>query len=105
MLCGRRRNPAPLSDIKLSQAGQSRLRCGGVILINMADDSHWLLTVLAHAFQAVWRYPCMLDSKSTNPRNVIAMAGAVRDLKAVKSAMGAHVLAKGLSGFSFRKWR
>jgi spermidine synthase len=90
---------------------KARLRRGGTVLINMVirGDDDPLFAALAEAFAPVWRYTRLLDVKSFSNRNVIAVAGAVRDLKAprlrIKPAIGARGLAKSLAGFFFRPLR
>jgi hypothetical protein len=64
---------------------------------------------MAKAMTPVWRYTRLLDVKSFSNRNVIAVAGAVRDLKAprlrIKPAIQARKLAQSLAGFFFRPLR
>jgi spermidine synthase len=90
---------------------KARLRRGGIVLINMVirGDDDPLFAALAKAFAPVWRFARLLDVKSFSNRNVIAVAGAVRDLKAprlrMKPAIGARRLAKSLAGFFFRPLR
>lgn len=87
---------------------KSRLRRGGMILINMIirgeDDP--MLAMMAKALASVWRYRRVLDTKSSSKRNVILAAGSVRGLKAPRlrlvPAIGARRLAETLAGFSFR---
>jgi spermidine synthase len=90
---------------------KARLRRGGIVLINMVirGDDDPLFAALAKAVAPVWRYPRLLDVKSFSNRNVIAVAGAVKDLKAprlrIKPATGARKLAQSLAGFFFRPLR
>ena len=90
---------------------KARLRRGGIVLINMVirGDDDPLFAAVANAITPVWRYARLLDVKSFSNRNVIAVAGAVRDLKAprlrIKPAIQARKLAQSLAGFFFRPLR
>ena len=90
---------------------KSRLRRGGMILINMivreSDDP--LFSAVTKALAPLWRYHRLLDMKSSKDRNVIVAAGAVHGLKAprlrIKPATGARTLADHLAGYFFRPLR
>jgi spermidine synthase len=90
---------------------KARLRRSGIVLVNMVirGDEDPLFATMAKAFAPVWRYARLLDVKSFSNRNVIAVAGAVRGLKAprlrIKPATGARKLAQSLAGFFFRPLR
>jgi spermidine synthase len=90
---------------------KARLRRGGIVLINMVirGDDDPLFAAMAKAMTPVWRHTRLLDVKSFSNRNVIAAAGAVRDLKAprlrIKPAIGVRSLSKSLAGFFFRPLR
>jgi spermidine synthase len=90
---------------------KTRLRRGGIVLVNMVirGDDDPLFATMAKAIAPVWRYTRLLDLKSFSNRNVIAAAGAVRDLKAprlhMKPAIQARKLAQSLAGFFFRPLR
>ena len=72
-------------------------------------DDDPLFAAMAKAMTPVWRHTRLLDVKSFSNRNVIAAAGAVRDLKAprlrIKPAIGVRSLSKSLAGFFFRPLR
>ena len=90
---------------------KTRLRRGGIVLVNMVirGDDDPLFATMANAFAPVWRYARLLDLKSFSNRNVIAVAGAVRNLKAprlrIKPAIGVRSLSKSLANFFFRPLR
>lgn len=93
------------------RSAKARLRRGGIVLANMVirGDDDPLFAAMAKAMAPVWRYTRLLDVKSFSNRNVIAVAGAVRDLKAprlrMKPAIQARKLAQSLAGFFFRPLR
>jgi spermidine synthase len=105
------RIPSHFLTPSFHRLAKARLRRGGTVLINMVirGDDDPLFAALAKAFAPVWRYTRLLDVKSFSNRNVIAVAGAVKDLKAprlrMKPAIGARRLAKSLAGFFFRPLR
>jgi len=90
---------------------KARLRRSGIVLVNMVirGDEDPLFATMAKAMAPVWRYSRLLDVKSFSNRNVIAVAGAVRDLKAprlrIKPAIGMRSLSKSLARFFFRPLR
>ncbi|HZQ41117.1 MAG TPA: hypothetical protein VFA87_09990 [Rhizomicrobium sp.] len=80
-----------------------------MVLANLVvDGDDPLLATLARAL-SIWRRRRLLDSKSSSKRNVIAVAGAVRDLKAPKlrlaPAIQARKLTDRLGGFFFAPLR
>jgi spermidine synthase len=87
---------------------KSRLRRGGIVLINMIirSDDDPMLSAMAKALAGVWRYRRLLDTETSSNRNVIVAAGAVRGLKAprlrITPAIQARRVAETLARFSFR---
>ncbi|HEY8254209.1 MAG TPA: fused MFS/spermidine synthase [Rhizomicrobium sp.] len=104
------RVPKHFLTIRFFRLVKSRLRRGGIVLVNMVagGDDDPLLAVTANAM-AAWRYRRVLDLKSSSNRNVIVTAGAVRDLKAPKvrmpPAIQAKRVAETLARFFFRPLR
>ncbi|HEY5083722.1 MAG TPA: fused MFS/spermidine synthase, partial [Rhizomicrobium sp.] len=105
------RIPSHFLTPNFHRLAKARLRRGGVVLVNMVirGDDDPLFATMARGMTPVWRYTRLLDVKSFSNRNVIAMAGAVRDLKAlrlrIKPAIQARKLAQSLAGFFFRPLR
>lgn len=105
------RIPAHFLTPNFLRSAKARLRRGGIVLVNMVirGDDDPLFATVAKAITPVWRYARLLDVKSFSNRNVIAVVGAARDLKAprlrIKPAIGARRLAKSLAGFFFRPLR
>jgi spermidine synthase len=89
---------------------KARLRRGGMALVNMvaSGDDDPLFTAMAKAM-AAWRYRRLLDLKSASNRNVIVVAGTVRNLKAPRlrmmPAIQAKRVAETLARFFFRPLR
>ena len=90
---------------------KSRLRRGGMVLINLVvqSDDDPLFATVTKALRSVWRQTRLLDMKSSSIRNVIVAAGAVKALKTprlrIKPAIQARSLANRLAGFFFRPLR
>jgi spermidine synthase len=105
------RIPAHFLTPNFLRLAKARLRRSGIVLVNMVirGDDDPLFATMAKAMAPVWRYARLLDLKSFSNRNVIAVAGAVRGLKAprlrIKPATGARKLAQSLAGFFFRPLR
>ena len=105
------RIPSHFLTPNFHRLAKARLRRGGVVLVNMVirGDDDPLFATMARGMTPVWRYTRLLDVKSFSNRNVIAVAGAVRDLKAprlrIKPAIQARKLAQSLAGFFFRPLR
>ena len=74
---------------------KARLKRSGIVLVNMVvgGDDDPLFAAMAKAM-AAWRYRRLLDLKSSSNRNVIVVAGAVRDLKAPKLHVAPSIQAK-----------
>jgi spermidine synthase len=100
--------PRHFLTLSFHRLAKSRLRRGGIVLINMIvrGDDDPILSAMAKTLAGAWRYRRLLDIKSSSIRNVIVAAGSVKGLKAPRlrmpPAIQARRVAETLARFSFR---